>query len=494
MSVLPLPSDLGLHDERTRCLAEALAEIEPDAFLVGGAVRDALLGASSRLELDLAVKGDGLTIAGRLADMFVRAVTLVPLDPKRGAVRIALKGNPPGSLDICSFKGKNLEADLRARDFTMNAVALCLRDALRGVVETIDVLGGVKDIDQTLIRACSPDSFADDPLRILRAFRFRAVLGFDITPDTLRMMVAAAPMLTRVSAERVRDELAIILSSAVASRTLGEMDQCRVLDLVFPELAPLKGVEQNSHHHLDVFLHTLEAVRQLESLMKDPAVFQDYAAEVRRYTDVPLTSGRPQRWLLHVAALLHDTGKPATKFTDQDGRIRFFGHERISAVLAEAACKRLKLSIKETRVVVRLVENHMRPMALCRPPVSRRTIFRLYRDLGNDLAGLLLLFLADIEASQGPARSAQSMEDARQGVLQAAAFRRAESTPGPPPLLTGKDIIDECGVSPGPLVGVLLALVEEARGVGEITTRAHALDLVAARLARKEEDPTHGKR
>jgi tRNA nucleotidyltransferase/poly(A) polymerase len=477
------PSRLGRPYSRLFTVADALMLIKAEAFLVGGAVRDALRGAAPRRDLDIAVTGDGLDIAERLARRFADRATLVPLDAKRGCARVVFKDDQPTTIDICSLKGTGIDSDLAARDFTINAIAVKLEDLARERAPLIDPLGGGEDIRQGIIRACAPTSFSDDPLRLLRAFRFRATMGFEIALETRRMMASAAAGLKRVSPERIRDELAVVFAHPHSADVLEEMDRCRILDLIFPELSQLKGVEQNLHHHLDVFQHTLETVRRLEGLLRDKGPLRDEVLDkMVRWAAVRLVAGRPRIWLLKLAALLHDTGKPACKFTDEEGRVRFFGHEKASAQLAAAACTRLKLSSREARLVVTLVESHMRPMALTGPVVSRRVLFRLSRDLGDDLPGLALLFLADLEASRGPARSAESVHAAHRGIMQAMEFSDGKRLTGGEPLLRGDDVMKFCGIKPGPIVGALLAIAEEARATGEARTKEEALALVKAKL------------
>jgi len=463
----------------------------PEAFVVGGAVRDPLLGRATPVDLDLAVMGDGFAVARQVASAYGKGATFVPLDRSTGTGRVVLWDEVRATLDIASFKGPTLREDLFGRDFTINALALSIPDFLDGAFHrVIDPTGGVDDLKKGLIRACHEDAFQSDPLRILRAFRFRASLGFRMSPETGALMAARVPDLPHVSPERIRDELFAILSTGEVAATLWEMDAMGVLAVVFPETDAMKGCQQNRYHHLDVWGHTMEAMRRLEEIEHAPwLLLGELAEQVAAYLSEELVPTRNKAALLALAMLFHDAGKPQAMIVDQSGGIRFFGHEKISRDLFTIAGNRLKLARREIKLVGDWIGGHMRTMIFTGPSVSARAIFRLHQTYDKDLAGLLLLFLADLAASRGPARDPGAFQLAlgrcKAALHRSFVAREAQAIP----LLNGRDIMDAFGLAPGPGLGALLGKIRELQGTGEIRTREDALEAVSRLL---EEVPPEG--
>lgn len=473
-----------------RSLLKELADRAAESYLVGGMVRDALLGVSGTGDIDVAVRGDGYRLAESLARALGRNATFVPLDRDRGTGRVVLEKGAGGELDISSFKGDSIQEDLRARDFTINAMAFSIRDLTeKSIVRLVDPTGGRDDLASKHIRACSRSAFRDDPLRILRAFRLKALLGFDIHEDSLMMIEDALPLLVGVSGERIRDEIFIILNRESCYPVLEEMDRMDVLGALFPGLLPMKGVAQNPFHHLDVWKHSLESVRQMETLLAEKAgVFGDLAQDVRNYADAEPVSGRSRKALMKLALLFHDAGKPECAFTDESDRVRFFGHEKVSETIFEEAGDRLRLAGREMRIVGQWIAGHMRPMILTGETVSKRAVHRLQRKFGEELVGLLLIFLADLGASRGPERKPGENEHAFRQVSMVLRERRQRAQKPLEPILDGNDIMEALHLQPSPLVGRILDHLGELQAAGEVTTREEAL--AAARHLAGSEAPS----
>jgi len=453
-------------------------ELAPESYVVGGTVRDALVGRPSRMDIDLAVRADGFSVARSLAELLrPRKATFVPLDADRGTGRVVLGEPEAATVDLSSFKGPTIIEDLYARDFTINAMAVKVEEILHGgPINVIDPTGGRADAQAHRLKACSSRAFTDDPLRVLRAYRFQAMLDFEITPQTAHLIRSGLPGLGIVAPERIRDEFMSTLAADNSWRSLREMDRDGPLDALFPELSCMKGVEQNAYHHLDVWDHTLETVRRLETIPTDRAErFGDLASVIDEYCRQEPVQGRPRTALLKLAALFHDSGKPAGMTRDSDGRVRFIGHEKISADLFEHAGGRLKLARREIRLVRGWIRGHMRPMIPTGDDVSRRAGRRLHRAFGNDLIGLLLLFLADLAASRGIARSPETDDRAVEQVRRLMALSLESERTTRPPLLTGREIIGIFGLTPGPLIGGILRRLEELQESGEIETRNQAV-------------------
>ncbi len=467
---------------------EEIVRESHQSYVVGGAVRDMLLGAGV-LDWDVVTDLDGFTLARHLAQSRPAELTFVALDEERGVGRVVVRDGRD-VIDIAQIQENCISRDLLQRDFTVNAMAIDLKYFLHGEwPEVIDVTGGMADLGRRLVRRCGPDSLTRDPIRVLRAFRFAASLGFSITPETLTAAATSAPMLAGVAAERIRDEFMGILRAPTGVCFLREMDAVGIMDLLFPEVVPMKQCEQNAFHHLDVWGHTLAVVEEMESFFTHgKRVFASFWEHIADYLSHSIVPGRPKFTLVKLAALLHDSGKPQTRFVDEHGKVRFFGHEALSATAAENVCERLKLSRKETRCVVDLVKGHMHASILADESMSSRAMRRMSRSFGSDLIGLLLLFLADMKASKGTARLPGQDALALKNVFHVLEYTlEQQKTPLAEPFLSGRDIIELFCLQEGPAVGALLLDLQELQEAGRIATFQQAL-IAAAELA-----PSHGK-
>ncbi len=463
-----------------KVLADLAAARGVKVYLVGGTVRELALGHGAP-DLDLAVSHQALELARDLAAALKG--TYVLLDEAERTARVVCRGEV---LDLAQFRAPTLEADLKARDFTVNALALDLEALLkRRPLILIDPWGGLADLAEGLLRLLAPENFPEDPLRLLRAYRFVATHGFRLTPETTAAIAQYLQELARVAGERVHQELFLLLATPRAAPVLREMEEVGLLTQIFPELAELRGVEQNGYHHLDVFNHSLETVAQLEEVLAGPEkYFGPVAREIARKAASPVWTVT-----LKLAALFHDVGKPQVRERrNKPDRYTFYYHERVGVEIFQLAALRLRLSLLETRTVVRLIQLHMRPFLLM--PAFRageltyRALGRLVRAARPDLAALFALAMADSLAGQGaekPADAEQVLAD-----LAEEAFRflqeRLEPQERGPKLLTGDDLIKDLGLTPGPHFKRLLAAVEEAQWDGTITTREEALELVRSLL------------
>ena len=464
-----------------RAILSIIADLDSESYVVGGAIRDSILGTHSPVDLDLAVKGNGFEIARRVSDSLGNAARFVALDEGRGTARIVLKGDQAGTLDISSFKGIDIEDDLFHRDFTINAVAVKVSHLLQsGLEHLLDPTGGLPDIREKRIRACSQESFQEDPVRILRAFRFRSNLGFSITPDTMAMIPRSLGNLANQSAERVRDEFFAVLSGRAAGNMLKEMDRHGVSTVLFPEVLPLKGCRQNDYHHLDVWGHTILTVEGIDAIASGSvSALEDMQGYLHDYLSAEPVKGRSRGGLLRLAALFHDSGKPHCAKVEDKGRIRFFGHERISLDIFHRVGRRLQLAKRETRVVGSWIQGHMRTMVLLHEPLSKRAVLRLFNLFGDEIVGLLLLFLADLAASRGPARK-QGEEAFACGRVREVLGCYLRREPPCKPLVNGRDLMDLLGIAPGPQLGNLLRHLADLQRCDELHTRDQAIALAKA--------------
>jgi poly(A) polymerase len=442
------------------------------AWLVGGAVRDRVLGRSVN-DLDLVVDGDPEQAARALASAAGRAACFA-LSEDFGAWRVVAR-DKAWQADVERLRGGSLQADLELRDFTVNAIA----EPLEGGAP-IDPLGGLEDLTARRLRMAGPGTFADDPLRVLRLVRIAVELELEPEPQTSSAARAHVDELRSVSAERVFMELHRIVASPRARHGIELLGELGATSAVLPELKALQGIEQNRFHHLDVYGHTLEVLDQTIALESNPSAIlgEEHAAELAELLAEPLaddmTRGEALRW----GALLHDAAKPLTRgVRPGDGRVTFIGHDAEGAELARTVLGRLRASERLRAHVAALVRNHLRLGFLVHEPqpLVRRTVYRYLRACEPVEVDVTLLSVADRLATRGD--SAQEAIDAHMHVaremLKDALRWRAE---GPaPPLWRGDELAKELGIGVGPRVGELLEELAEGQYVGEFVTREQAL-------------------
>ncbi|UBV41782.1 HD domain-containing protein [Deinococcus taeanensis] len=424
-----------------------LPPFPPGGVLVGGAARDWLRGVNAK-DFDWAVPdppGAARELAAALGG------SAFALDEARGYWRVSA---PDGVQHDLVPRPADLEADLRRRDFTVNALGVLPGERL------LDPTGGQADLRARRLRMVSRENLRADPLRAWRAARFEVTLGFALdgpTEEAVREVAAdlAAGHLPAPAGERVRDEVHALLRSPEAARGVLRLEALGLLALTVPELREGLGVAQRGFHHLDVFHHGVEALDQL----------------IARFPDAPLAV----RW----AALLHDVGKPRTLQCDPvTGRASFHGHDKVGAALTGQVLARLKLPGEDVRFAAALVGAHMVPL-----PAGEREARRFVHRRRGLLPELLAVMLADREAARGPASSDATRLAYRRAMDRVlAALEKQPSAPAP--LLRGEEIMTLLGLTPGPRVGEAARALAEAAAVGEVRSAQEARVFLQAWAAR----------
>lgn len=428
--------------ELLRLLKQAAADVGARAWIVGGYVRDKLLGRP-HADPDVVVeKGDAGVLARRFAE--ISGGTPPVTFERFGTAQVALPGHlvefvtaraesySPDSRKP-EVRPASLDEDLRRRDFTINTLLMDLDGEIH------DPLGGRADLEAGVLRTPADPlrTFTDDPLRMLRAIRFAAQLGFVLAPELIpamrRMRSRLAPPV--ISIERIADELRKMLVSPRPMVALELLDQSDLLSVILPEIAACKGVEQKGYHTHDVFGHTVLAVQ-----------------------------ATPADLLTRTAALFHDAGKPAT--AKGDGT--FLGHEEVGARIARAALERLRFAQKEVDVVAELVRLHLRPVFYS-SEWTDGAVRRLARDAGPLLERLMDLARADIAASAYPHPEKLDELQARLAAV------RAETPSRLAPVVTGEDVMRVTGIRPGPEVGRIKRRLEELVLDGELPAERQAV-------------------
>lgn len=447
-------------------------------------MRDMVLGREKENpDFDFCLKKGAVNFGRKLAKQTRAAFVL--LDKGHGACRLVKKmGEETYTFDFNDFRAATIEKDLLHRDFTINALALELGDAL-GADEMaghlFDPYRGCDDIKKGVIAVVSGKSFSEDPLRVLRAFSFSALLGFAIDKKTLRLAKKEKERLSAISGERIRDELFKILETKGAFRYVKQLDEHKILAVIFPEFSKMRKIGQGPYHHLDVWQHTLETLRQIELLYEEVGSNPD----IKAYLNEVISSQRKRWVMLKLAALLHDLGKPAT-LRREKGKITFHGHERVGAGIAGAISRRLKLSNDEIQFLRRIILCHLRPGYLAdNKAITARAKFRYFRDAQEEAVSTLLLSVADQRATRGlwTNKSSRARHEKAVFGLIKEYFNKSKEKKAPR-LADGYDIMKKFKLKPSKLIGRILKQIEELQAIGKVKTREEALK-AASRLIKK---------
>ena len=436
-----------------RTIAEAARELGQPAYVIGGYVRDLALRRGSK-DIDVVTVGDGIQLAqavGRKLPGRGRVTVFknfgTAMLPTQEAGEIEFVGARKESYRADSRKPEveagTLEDDLARRDFTINALGLSLNEADFGAL--VDRYDGMKDLASKTIRTpLGPDiTFSDDPLRMMRAIRFASQLNFDIEPDTYDAIARNKERINIVSQERITIELNKIVESPVPSYGFKLLFQTGLLQLVFPKMALLHGVEKvGQHAHKDNFYHTLQVLDNVAAAGGDLWL----------------------RW----AAILHDIAKPATKRLDPKVGWTFHGHEDKGARWVPGIFTDLKLPLgEEMRMVQKLVRLHLRPIVLSKDIVTDSAVRRLLFEAGDDIDRLMLLCRADITSKdhQRKARYLQNFDMVEEKLREIEAKDHLRNFK---PVITGEVIMETFGLKPSRQVGELKEAVLEAILEGEV--------------------------
>jgi len=435
---------LDIQEPLLKKIGEIADRSSIQAFVVGGFVRDLLLGKQVK-DIDIMVVGQGVIFGEQVAREFGR--TNLVVFEKFGTAMLQLDdwklefvGARKESYSKSSRKPKvevgAIGDDLSRRDFTVNAMAVSLNSADFG--RLLDPFDGQRDMREQILRTpLEPEAtFDDDPLRIMRAFRFAAQLGFSVEPSVLEAAKKMAPRLKIVSQERISDEFMKILASPKPSVGLQLMHLSGVMNVVFPEVAHLGGVDQRQDfHHKDVLQHTFRVLDNVAGV----------SANV---------------WL-RLATLLHDIAKPRTKAFKEGIGWTFHGHEEVGARMVKPIFRRMRFPFEHIDYVEKLVRLHLRPMALVDEGVTDSAVRRLLFEAGEDIDDLMALCRSDI-TSKNPKLVVQVRQNYELVVQKMAEVEERDRIRSWQPPLRGEEIMQVCGLEPGPLVGKLKTAITDA--------------------------------
>ena len=458
-----------------------------ETYCVGGFLRDRLLNVVS-YDFDFAVSKDALLLAQKVSQEIHGAYVL--LDQDNGCARVVKKSK--GHIyvfDFADFRRPTFKQDLECRDFTVNTFFVNFLELNVSVSEDIawkELIQSNKqkkeDLNNKIVCMTNPEVFKEDPLRILRAFSLMAVLDFRIEKHTKDQIKKDSHLLRNISYERITGELFKILNSDNTYKVLTLMDEVEVLDKVIPQVSVMYGCDQGEYHHLDVWKHTLECIKQFDNL-----VCQIKEENIRMYLNDEIVFKRLRKGIIKLALLLHDIGKPDTKRKRPEGGFSFHGHENVGKRIVKHIAKLLKVSTCERRLLEDMVQMHLRPGYLSNSPqLNPRMLFRYLRDTKDEAVSIALLSIADQRSTRGELSTKES-EKHHENIcwqLVDTYFENKKKVPRVK-LVSGHDLMREFDLKPSRILGNLLEGIDEAQALGDIKTRDEAFEFVRKTLLKK---------
>ncbi len=432
-----------------------------DGYLVGGAVRDFLMGKTT-VDRDIAILG---------AEEFAKKIngTFIVLDEENKIYRVVLE-DKINYLDISELQGGNIEEDLLRRDFTINAIAYDLQKE-----EFVDVTGGLNDLKNGVLRHIKNENFEDDPLRILRAFRFISVTGFEMAEELKTAINKYKHLAFNPSKERIMYELLKLFGGKNASKTLILMDEFGLLEELVPYVTEMKKVPPNTHHHLDLFHHVVETVRNIEKL------YENSAEPVKEHLNQIDFGGFPRINHLKLAGFLHDIGKYSTWTIEENGRHRFIKHDDVGSKMCIPFLKNLKFSKKQIEYISCMIKNHIYPSnVVAAPDLNEKVMMRYLRKMENNVIDNIVLAKADRLSARGEAITEEIINNNLNGLDKLLNFylEKRETIKPLPKLLSGYEVMELKGIKQSPELGNIIKALNEAQLNGEINTKEEAIEFV----------------
>lgn len=440
-----------------------------EIYLVGGSVRDSLLG-KEYYDRDLIVADEDAGVFSKKVAQFLDGV-LITLDEENKIYRVVC-ADKKNYLDITNPIEDSLEKDVLRRDLTINAVAVNIRT---GEIPEF-CAQYVRDIQKGVIRGVADENFIDDPLRILRVFRFYSVLGFDIDKDLAEFLKKNVNLVLKPAKERVEYEIMKLFDGEYCDKALVAADNCGLLEVLFPFVKELKQVPPNLHHHLNLFEHSIETVRQIG------IIYSSSKPEVKEHLNRVDFGGFSRLAHLRLVGFMHDIGKFSTWTIEEDtGRHRFIKHDDVGAKMCVPLLKSMCFSNKQIEYISYLIKNHMYPSAVVSAPdLSEKVMMRYIRHSEDNVIDNIIIAQADRLSARGEAITDDIIEENISSLNKLLNFYLSvKGTLKPlPKLLDGNDVMKILNLKPSKRLGDIMNALKEAQISGDVLTKDDAINFV----------------
>ena len=447
-------------------LSKIIDKFDNEIYLVGGTVRDFYMGLESTDRDIIVMDEDARDFALKLSELF--QATFVPLDEENKIYRIVLP-DKINYIDVTNPVGDSIEKDLMRRDLTINAIAVNIRTG-----ELIDISGGVTDIMNKCINYVNELNFVDDPLRLLRVYRFQALYGFQLASETINAVCKYSDLIHKPAVERINYELLKLFGGEYAHVALENMNKTWILEEIFPFVKELKQVPPNSHHHLDLFHHSIETVKQVQIL------YNEAPDEVKEHLSRIDFGGFSRLAHLKLAAFMHDIGKFST-WTIEEGKHRFIKHDDVGSKMSVKILKDLHFSNKQIDYISSMIKYHIYPShVMTSPQITEKIMMRYVRKMGTNSIDAIILAQADRLSARGPEITDQIVERNITSLNMLLRFYlEARETLKPlPKLLSGNDVMQILNIKPSKRLGEIMDALHEAQISGDVITKEHAIEFV----------------
>lgn len=447
-------------------LSKIIDKFDNEIYLVGGTVRDFYMGLESTDRDIIVMDEDARDFALKLSELF--QATFVPLDEENKIYRIVLP-DKINYIDVTNPVGDSIEKDLMRRDLTINAIAVNIRTG-----ELIDISGGVTDIMNKCINYVNELNFVDDPLRLLRVYRFQALYGFQLAPETINAVCKYSDLIHKPAVERINYELLKLFGGEYAHVALENMNKTWILEEIFPFVKELKQVPPNSHHHLDLFHHSIETVKQVQVL------YNEAPDEVKEHLSRIDFGGFSRLAHLKLAAFMHDIGKFST-WTIEEGKHRFIKHDDVGSKMSVKILKDLHFSNKQIDYISSMIKYHIYPShVMTSPQITEKIMMRYVRKMDTNSIDAIILAQADRLSARGPEITDQIVERNITSLNMLLRFYlEARETLKPlPKLLSGNDVMQILNIKPSKRLGEIMDALHEAQISGDVITKEHAIEFV----------------
>lgn len=447
-------------------LSKIIDKFDNEIYLVGGTVRDFYIGLESTDRDIIVMDQDAREFALKLSELF--QATFVPLDEENKIYRIVLP-DKINYIDVTNPVGDSIEKDLMRRDLTINAIAVNIRTG-----GLIDISGGVTDIMNKCINYVNELNFVDDPLRLLRVYRFQALYGFQLAPETINAVCKYSDLIHKPAVERINYELLKLFGGEYAHVALENMNKTWILEEIFPFVKELKQVPPNSHHHLDLFHHSIETVKQVQIL------YNEAPDEVKEHLSRIDFGGFSRLAHLKLAAFMHDIGKFST-WTIEEGKHRFIKHDDVGSKMSVKILKDLHFSNKQIDYISSMIKYHIYPShVMTSPQITEKIMMRYVRKMDTNSIDAIILAQADRLSARGPEITDQIVERNITSLNMLLRFYlEARETLKPlPKLLSGNDVMQILNIKPSKRLGEIMDALHEAQISGDVITKEHAIEFV----------------